>query len=152
MKSCLPDTIGLIHIWTHSNCGSIHKPSRVPVVKGERGHRILSLTRKLSATDIHCQKRKSVSLGILTNYRAGPKPRSSWLTQNKHNGNFVHFYFTLFMAFFFLVLLDFCLFGCLFLWFWGVSVSCFFFLFLVWFLKEKEKEYKGGWVMEVRWL
>lgn len=24
-KQCLPDKIGLIHIWTHRNCGSIHR-------------------------------------------------------------------------------------------------------------------------------
>lgn len=139
-KQSLPDTTELMHIWTHRDCGNVHRAYTDSNQMGSQQCEIGKWTlapnpykQQLSVTDTLTGKGKICSLQwILTVYityeRDGPMLRGSWTTEKEYKGivsvcfGFVLLIFCLFVSVSFCVFMIFvCL---LFVLFWFGFVSC----------------------------
>lgn len=146
-KQCLPDTIGLIHIWTHRVCGRMHRAYisssqtgsqlwEEEIVLPTPNHETIAPNHETIAIDTCWQQENQFSLiEYQPHSRAGSIIRMSWPTENKQ------WYFCRLLASFCFVLEYFCL--------TGLLLACFDFHFcgdcflVLLVLKDKEQNYVG---------
>lgn len=81
-------------LWQHEQNLHRFKPDRIPALRWGSGHRLPSLTKKLSLIDNHLQRKTQLSpvkshCAYKSHFRVGAMPSSRWLTQNQLSGIFV---------------------------------------------------------------
>ena len=155
-ETVLPDKTGMMHMWTHRDCGSMHKISTgsssavsrwSPAQRGERRHWVPPLTKKLSATDRQWQRETSCfqwsSTGYINHTTGQVRPHAQVADQHRTK-SVVYLWTFCFFCFGWLLLFLAWL-------FWFSFFVCFLFLGFVSFLfvwyfwkREEEKEYKVG--------